>query len=185
MIFRFIILSDEVENFRREIKIDADNTFYDLYKAIIESVGYSDKEFASFFICDKGWRKEKEITLVEMDTSYEEDSYIMDECVLSDYLEDEKQKLMLSYDFLNERSFYMELSEITTGKDLKKPVCIVSEGEAPEQIKVELDTKTELLLTDLDESFYGDESFDLDELDREGFDGLDDVISTIDESDLL
>lgn len=185
MVFRFLILSDEVDNFRREIKIDADNTFFDLYKAIIESVGYSDKEVASFFICDKSWRKEKEITLVEMDTSYEEDSYIMEESILSDFLEDEKQKLMLSYDFLNERSFYMELAEITTGKELKKPICVVSEGEAPVQVKTDIDTKTELLITDLDESFYGDESFDYEELDREGFDGLDDEILNIDETDLL
>ncbi len=30
MIFKFRIVSDEVENFKREIKIDADATFWDL-----------------------------------------------------------------------------------------------------------------------------------------------------------
>ena len=31
----------------------------------------------SFFICDDDWSKKTEITLVEMDTSSEEDSYVM------------------------------------------------------------------------------------------------------------
>ena len=39
MIFTFRIVSDEVDNFKREIKIDADNTFLDLRNAICDSVG--------------------------------------------------------------------------------------------------------------------------------------------------
>lgn len=117
MIYRFLILSDEVENFKREIKIDADATFYDLYKAIIDCTGYSDKEMASFVLCDDNWRKEMEITLVKMDTSSDEDSYSMEECVLSDYLEEEKQKLMFVFDYFTERALYMELSEIIPGKN--------------------------------------------------------------------
>ena len=34
MIFNFRIVSDEVDNFKREIKIDADATFLDLKNAI-------------------------------------------------------------------------------------------------------------------------------------------------------
>ena len=97
MIFKFLILSDEVDDFRREISIDADATFLDLYNVIVECTGFSDKEMASFFLCDNKWRKEKEITLVEMDTCSDEDSFIMKECVLSDFLEDEKQKLMFDH----------------------------------------------------------------------------------------
>ncbi len=40
MIFNFRIVSDEVDNFRREIQIDADATFLDLKNAICESVAY-------------------------------------------------------------------------------------------------------------------------------------------------
>ncbi len=32
MVFRFLILSDEVDDFKREIKIDSEATFQDLYK---------------------------------------------------------------------------------------------------------------------------------------------------------
>ena len=68
MVFRFLILSDEVDDFKREIKIDAEATFLDLHDAILESVGYTKDQMCSFFICDDDWSKNTEITLVEMDT---------------------------------------------------------------------------------------------------------------------
>ena len=73
MLFRFLILSDEADDFKREIKIDSESTFLDLQNAILDSVGYTKDQMTSFFICDDDWSKKTEITLVEMDTSSEED----------------------------------------------------------------------------------------------------------------
>ena len=47
MIYRFIIISDEVDNFMREIQIDADATFLDFHKVIQKSCGYEDGEMTS------------------------------------------------------------------------------------------------------------------------------------------
>ena len=184
MIFKFLIISDEVENFKRVIKIDADNTFYDFYKAILQCTAFSDNEMASFILCDSKWRKKKEITLVEMETSSDEDSLIMEDCTLSDYLEDEKQKLMFVFDYLNQRALYIELSELIVGKHLKAPTCTLSEGKAPKQV-LEIESIVQIVNTvDLGETFFGDESYDIDELDHEGFDGLDDLDdASITESD--
>lgn len=184
MIFNFLILSDEVERFKREIKIDADQTFLDFYHALIECTGFSEKEMASFFLCDDKWRKKEEITLVEMDTYSDEDSLTMDSCVLSDFLEDEKQKLMFVFDYLTERALFIELSEIIPGKNLKKAVCTLSEGEPPKQLLQFEEINTVITTLDLGETFYGDESFEMDELDKEGFDGLDDAPAELDSSDL-
>jgi len=184
MIFKFLILSDEVENFKREIKIDADSTFLDLYKTILQCTGFNDKEMASFFLCTSKWDKQQEITLVEMETSSDEDSLIMEDCVLSEYLEDEKQKMMFVFDYLTERALYIELSEIIVSETLKTPVCTISEGKAPQQtidFEEVIATTTSL---DMGETFFGDESFDMDELDREGFDGFDEGSVTADDSDL-
>ncbi|NLD24946.1 MAG: hypothetical protein GX670_12070, partial [Bacteroidales bacterium] len=126
MIFKFLILSDEVNDFKREIKIDADATFMDLYNTLIESIGYSEKEMASFFLSDEKWRKKQEITLIEMDTDSDVDSLVMEDCILSDFLEDEKQKLMFVFDYITNRALYIELSEIILGKSLKKPFCSIS-----------------------------------------------------------
>lgn len=175
MIFRFLLLSDEVEDFKREIQIDGDASFLDLHKAIIKSVEYKDGEMTSFFICSDNWEKEQEITLIEMDTSSEEDSYTMESSILSDFLEDERQKLMYVFDYLTERAFFMELREIITGKNLDKPKCTKSEGIAPPQF-IEFETiDTTSAAIDTGENFYGSDGYDIDELDAEGFDGLDDV----------
>ena len=57
MVYRFTIISDEIEDFRREIKIDSEATFHDLHEAILNSCGYSDDQMTSFFICDESWAK--------------------------------------------------------------------------------------------------------------------------------
>src|SRR5690554_409116 len=185
MIFKFHIISDEVDNFKREIKIDADATFLDFYGIIIDCTGFSEKEMASFILTDEKWRRKQEITLVEMDTDSDVDSLVMEECVLNVYLEDEKQKLLFQFDYLTERSLYIELSEIIPGKNLKKPICSISEGEAPKQTITFDDVKPEKAGEDLGESFFGDESFNLDELDKEGFDGLDEIEGIASDSDSI
>lgn len=67
MIYRFTLISDEVDDFVREIQIDPEATFYDFHEAIVKSVGYTNDQMTSFFICVVNWEKEKEITLEEMD----------------------------------------------------------------------------------------------------------------------
>ncbi len=184
MIYKFLILSDEVENFRREINIDADSTFYELYRAIIDSTNYDDKEMSSFFLCNDEWRKKQEITLVEMDTDSDVDIYVMDETPLMDFIEEEKQKLMFVFDYVNDRALYIKLAEIITGKSIKKPEVIVSEGEAPKQF-IDIDEAAPVTTTsELDATFYGDEGFNLDELDESGFEGLDDLEEISQFSDL-
>ncbi len=180
MVFRFLMLSDEVEDFKREIQIDADATFLDLHNAILASVNYKEGEMSSFFICSDNWEKEREITLTEMDTSSEEDSYIMEDSVLNDFLEDEKQKLMYVFDYMTERSFFIELREIITGKDLDTAICTISKGEAPAQFIDFEDFEIKSTVLETGENFYGDEGYDLDELDAEGFDGLEDTLPASD-----
>lgn len=174
MIYRFTIISDEVDDFVREIQIDPDATFYDFHQAILKCVGYTDDQMTSFFICDEDWEKEKEVTLEEMDDNPEIDSWVMDETPISELVEDEKQKLLYVFDYLTERCFFIELSEIITGKSIDKAVCTKKSGEAPQQIIdfEEFDAKAAGSL-DLGEDFYGDQDFDMDEFDKDGFSGFD------------
>ena len=143
MVFRFLILSDEVDDFKREIKIDAEATFLDLHDAILESVGYTKDQMCSFFICDDDWSKNTEITLVEMDTTSEVDNYIMAETRLEELLEDEHQKLMFVFDYMTERAFFMELREIEPGKDLDKAIVSKSIGVARRSTSMSSKPKTE------------------------------------------
>lgn len=176
MIFRFLMLSDETDDFKREIQIDSDATFFDLHKVILSSVDYKEGEMASFFLCSGDWEKETEITLTEMDTSSDVDSYIMSESVLNDFLEDEKQRLMYIFDYLTERAFFIELREIITGKNLAEAACTKLQGQPPQQYIDFEEFEVNNTTIDIGESFYGDEGYDLDELDSEGFEGLDNTV---------
>lgn len=179
MVFNFRLVSDEVDNFKREIKIDADATFYDLKNAICESVGYDKNEMCSFFICDEGWEKEREITLEDMGTDTDEDAYIMDECVLSDFIDDEGQRLMFTFDYLNDRSFFLEMKELITGRTLRDPVCTLSLGTPPPQFQEPeplvsptanaAKGKSQTTLDDFDDPLYDEQGFNPDEFDEEGF----------------
>ena len=59
MIYRFTIISDEVDDFVREIQIDPEATFYDFHEAILKSAGYTNDQMTSFFICDDDWERER------------------------------------------------------------------------------------------------------------------------------
>ncbi len=179
MIFNFRLVSDEVDNFKREIKIDADYTFLDLKNAICDAVGYDKNQLCSFFLCDDRWEKEKEITLEDMGTSSDEDVWLMEDTILSDYIEDEGQRLIFMFDYMTERSFFIEMKEMIPHKKLKDPLCTLSLGKAPVQLMDinEFEAKVDAKLAaatvdDIDEEFYGSDEFNEDEFDAEGFDEM-------------
>ena len=128
----------------------------------------------SFTICENGWEKGQEITLEEMDTDADEDSYIMAETELSEFLEDEKQHMLYTFDPLADRVFFIELSEIKTGQHLKEGKITRSMGEPPAQTLDfdEMFARNPIVedssIMDDDELFG--EEVDSSEIDLEGFD---------------
>ncbi|MBO7302313.1 MAG: hypothetical protein J6U58_06355 [Bacteroidaceae bacterium] len=185
MVYKFRLLSDEVEDFRRDIEIDSDATFLELNKAILESVNYPDDQMTSFFICTNNWIKEVEITREDMGGMSEDENYIMAETVIGDLIEEEKQKLMYVFDPLGDRAFFMELSKIEFGKSADEATCVKSIGEAPTQlqdINELLNSSTTTASEEFNEDFYGSEEYNEDDIDLDGYD-INDIadISSIDD----
>lgn len=181
MIFNFRVVSDEVDNFKREISIDADDTFLALKNAICDSVGYDKNQMCSFFLCDNNWEKEREITLEDMGSDADQDVWLMDESVLSDSIDDEGQRLIFTFDYMTDRSFFIELKTIATGRNLKDPLCTMSVGNPPAQtvdfdeFEAKVDAKAAKSVSadvDIDEDFYGADEFNDDEFDAAGFDEM-------------
>ena len=93
---------------------------------------------------------------------------------LSEFLQDEKQHLLYTYDSLGDRKFFIELSEIIKGH-LDAPVIARSQGEPPSQ---HLDFDELMLrnpvLPEDDASFVDDDmtsdSFSDEDLEMEGLD---------------
>jgi len=167
MVYRFLLLSDEAGSFKREIQISSQATFLDFHDAILNATGYDRNQLYSFFVCGDDWEKQTEITLIEMDTSSEEDSYIMENTYLEDFITEERQKLLYVFDQLSERLFFIELREIITGKDLSAPICSLSTGNAPRQF-LDYSAIEKDFISDLGENFYGEDEYDDEELDNLG-----------------
>lgn len=180
MVYKFRLVSDEVDNFKREIDIDADATFLDLRNAICDSVGYDKEQMHSFFLCDEGWEKGREITLEDMGSDSSEDVYLMEDTVLSDFIEDEGQRMIFVFDYITDRAFFLEMKKSTPGRSLKDPVCTLAMGNPPSEsvdlddFEAKIDAKAAAAAgsADLDEDFYGSTEFNDDEFDVEGFDEM-------------
>ena len=169
MIYKITLLNDEVDNFKRVFTCDADASFLDLHKAILASCKYADDQMTSFFMCNDRWEREQEVTLVEMESSFEYDNMVMQDTRLSDLLTEPKQKLVYVFDPMFDRYFFGELTSIQPGSKAGIE-CTEQKGKAPKQLETEdiLNSKIANDI-DIDADFYGSDDYDADELDPEGF----------------
>lgn len=171
MVYKFKLVSDEVSNFAREIEIDSESTFLQLRNVILESVGFSKDELDSFFLCDEDWTRQEEITLEDMGSSSDQDIWLMEETPIGELVEEEGQKLIFVFDYVTERSFFMELKEMVPGRSLVEPLCTLKKGKAPvqfvdmDEFEVKVDNAlANSLKDDIDIDFYGDTDYNDDEL---------------------
>ena len=171
MIYKFLVGSEEAENFKLEISIDSEDTFLRLRNTILDAAGYNKEQMDSFYICDDEWNREKEVTFMDMGSDSDEDVWLMEDTRLDELLEDEGQKLKFVFDYMTERYFYMKLKETVPGKHLHDPLCSRKEGKAPkEDVGVEevvvAPKIIEANIEELGEEFYGDEEFNEEELEE-------------------
>ena len=151
MIYHFQITSQENKNFRLEIKISTQHTFFDFHAIIQKSLGYESHQLASFFIADHRGMKEKEVSMLDMGLNGAA-FYIMQKTLVSSLVKTQGQKLIYTFDFLNDRSLSIELMDIIMEKNLFEPFVTLTKGNAPVQVLGE-----EFELVDLENSEIEDE----------------------------
>ncbi len=133
MVYHFKITSQENINFQLEVELDERHTFFDLHHTIQKSLNFESHQLASFFISNIHWRKLKEISMLDMGlngAAY----YIMQKTKLSELIESQDQKLLYTFDFLSDRSFYIELTGIIMKKNLNEPLVTLKKGDNPVQV---------------------------------------------------
>lgn len=170
MIYKFILLSEEADGFVREIQVDPDATFYELHQCIKDSVDYKNETGVSFYICDDDWETKEHVTFTgDEDLDPEFDNWIMQETPLNEFFEDEDQKMIYVFDAENERCFFLRLSEIIIGEEVAKAKCTRSEGIPPSEfLTAEIPVK-KTQTSILDDDLFGEQTFDLDNFDFNGF----------------
>ena len=142
--YRFRLLFEEQDDFLRDIEIKPGQTFKDFHDIILQSSEIEGNELASFFICDPRWNKQREITLIDMgvkipDTDPDNNDekpvkvplpvMIMEEVKIREVIDDPHQRILFEYNFLNPRTFFIELIKIVDGDPKKAyPICVKKEG---------------------------------------------------------
>ena len=172
MIYKFLVGSEESENFKLEIAIDSSDTFLRLRNTILDAAGYDKTQMNSFVICDEDWNKEKEVTYYDMETDSDEDIWIMEDTPLDELIDEEGQKLKFVFDYITERYFFMILKETVPGKTMHDPLCQRKEGKAPQETLASDFTATpaaalkidEAIEEELGEEFFGEDAFNEEEL---------------------
>ncbi len=136
-VYKFKITFEDYDDIHRVIEIKSTQTFLDLHKAILDSIGFDQKQLASFYMSTDSWKKGQEITLEDMSEGDDPAKKIpvMAKSKLADYINDPHQKIIYVYDFLEIWTLFIEL----TGIDMKEkagqkyPLCTKTVGLAPKQ----------------------------------------------------
>jgi hypothetical protein len=88
---------------------------------------------------------------------------------------EKKAKLLFLFDTMCDRTLFIQVREVIEHKHLLEPTVVVNKGKAPKQ-EGDIDSMFQGLSDDVN-SMYGDEDYDPDELDAEGYQDLEDIES--------
>ena len=171
MIYLFRIISDEDQEFCRDLVIDGSDTFLDFHQALQENLGYDPSQLASFFITNEVWEKQQEITLIDMMQDPDLPVVIMDQVTLDEQITEVSQRMIYLFDFFSDRAFFIELletSDQTSSKDT--PFIGYAKGEAPPQLSLDLLMDDSVSAPDLDDLDEGMDDLRIDDLDPDMFD---------------
>ncbi|KPL14556.1 MAG: hypothetical protein AMS26_10255 [Bacteroides sp. SM23_62] len=173
MVLKFRLISNEQDDFIRDIEILDDQTFFHLHEAIQDNLHFDKSQIASFFICNQQWEKEQEITLFELSEEESAKVLVMDHTKIGDFMQGTHDKMLYVFDVFNERLFFIELVEILKQDPSKSyPCCSFEKGHPPQQVYMDsiFTSKLQEENLPLADTSLDDEMFDDEDLDRLGFD---------------
>ena len=171
MIYLFRMVSDENQDFLRDVVTSGTDTFMDFHHCIQENLDYDPTHMASFFITNENWEKQKEITLIDMmeDTAF--DTVTMDRSVIGETVSNVNDRMIYVFDFFSERAFFIELIEKSDQKTGKKtPFVAHAQGQAPEQLAMDMLGEETGMDQDFDEKDEDRDNLWLDDIDPDSLD---------------
>lgn len=138
-IFKFIMLSDEQEDFERVYEVEYDMNLRDFHDFICEELEYDPGSFSSIFLSDDSWGKLQEYTLVDMQ---DEGSGVvalpMQETLIGQIIKSKRDRMLFMFDIFAGRSFFLELQEIYEAEeDVRYPRVASGQGDPPPQFDAE------------------------------------------------
>ncbi len=175
------VVPDIEEDVFRDIQIGTNQTFLDLYKAIIAAFEFRGDQLASFYLSNEEWDKGHEIALMDMGTPGGGLPTEMSQANIGEIITQKEQKIILVYDFLKMWCFFMEVLDVVDADGDGTPKTIMNFGKAPIEDDKELPDLMEGIDLGGDEpkkSEYDDlldEFGDPDATGEGGFENIDDL----------
>ncbi len=139
MVYLFRMLSDENQDFCRDVVIKGTDTFLDFHYCIQENLRYDASQLASFFLTSENWEKQQEITLIDMMEEEGPEAVTMDQAAIQDFVTEIAARMIYVFDFFSERAYFIELIEKSDAASHKKtPFVGYEQGDPPPQIAVDM-----------------------------------------------
>jgi hypothetical protein len=131
--FRVILDNDTDDDIFRDIEIYKTSSLEEFHKTIINSFSFINNEMASFYISDNEWNQGEEISLFNFGDESKE-TKLMSSVAINQVINNQNNKLIYIYDFLNMWVFLIELIEVAEEiKGVNYPNIIFSKGKLPEK----------------------------------------------------
>ena len=155
MIYRIRVILDVRDDVFRDIEIQGSDTLEDLHEAIVRSFDLDGREMASFYLSDDEWNQGEEITLFDLSDG-DKNTKVMSRFRIDEVLTGTHQRLLYAYDFMNIRTFYVEVFSIIPPQDgVEYPRVVLSYGSTPQYTDSDMEE-----IDDPDAIEYDDEDFD-------------------------
>jgi len=135
MLLRLKVRSDTAEDFILLIDADATNTFSQLHELLQKECNLNPSQAVAFFTADEEWDKGIEIIMSPDDPlhPFSSNEMTMSNTRLVEFLKNKEDKLLYTFDVLNDKSLYIELFEIVMEKTINTPAVKLHKGKTPVQ----------------------------------------------------
>ena len=163
IIFKYRMLSDESDNFVRDFEVYPDMTLAKFSSFLLEALGY-EPTMVSIFKADAEWRPIEEFSEIDMGDDIPGAPRCMDTVSLMEVTNDFHDRLIYTFDMLNNRSYYLELIDMQRPeKEFAYPRVAFEHAPVPDQYDPEATEQSgsifEEMMSDYNE-FDGDDNYD-------------------------
>ena len=132
MIYRLRVILDVREDVFRDIEIQGGDTLEDLHNAIVQAFTLEGQEMASFYLSDEEWNQGEEISLFDMSEG-DKSQRTMASLKVEEVLTATHERMLYVYDFMNIKTFYVEVMAINQPMvGVTYPCVVYSYGDTPD-----------------------------------------------------
>lgn len=163
IVFKYRMLSDESDHFVRDFEVYPDMTLTEFHSFVCRALGYEEC-MVSIFKSDAEWRPVEEFSQIDMGDDIPDAPRCMDDVRLMEVNNDLHDRLIYTFDMLNDRSYYLELIDMQRpAPDLSYPRVAFEHAPAPDQYDPEATEQSGSIFEEMMDEFSefdGDDRYD-------------------------